>query len=261
MRYLLTHAYLNYKGLFLWLSWIGYLSNVFVRPVLMLTMFALLGRFALDPEAEQRYVIGMAVYSMSDIILGGISQTFNWDRAFGTLSVTFSTNASRLMVYANRCLLHLPNAALSFITCILFAWLILDLRLSEANWGPIAALIAAAILSATAFVLLLGNAVTLMRNWLIVAGFGNGLLLAMTGVIVPIESMPWILGDIARGLPLTNGLLGIRDAFAGGSLADIASNLGLELAVGAAYGALGFASFLWVEARGRRTGEFETASV
>jgi len=252
---------LNYKGLFLWLSWISYLSNVFFRPVLMLTMFTLLGRFALDADAAQRYMIGMAVFSMSDIILGGIIQTFGWDHTFGTLSVTFSTNANRLMVYANRCLLHLPNAVLSFITCILFAWLVLDLRVSEAHWGAITALAAAVILSVTAFMLLLGNAVTLMRNWLFVAGFGTGLLVAMTGVIVPTQSMPWILGDIARGLPLTNGLQGIRDAFAGASLVDVAPNLGLELAVAAAYGVVGFAWFLWVEARGRRTGEFDVAGV
>ena len=57
-----TQVYLSYKGLFLWLNWPGYISNVFVRPVLVVAMFAFIGRFALDAEAAQGYIIGMAAF-------------------------------------------------------------------------------------------------------------------------------------------------------------------------------------------------------
>jgi hypothetical protein len=52
-------AYLSYKGLFLWLNWPAYVSNVFLRPGLIVAMFALTGRFARGEAAVEAYVIGL----------------------------------------------------------------------------------------------------------------------------------------------------------------------------------------------------------
>ena len=46
-----TQSYLSYKALFFWLNWPAYTSNVFIRPVLLMAMFSLAGRFAGDEGA------------------------------------------------------------------------------------------------------------------------------------------------------------------------------------------------------------------
>ena len=82
----MTQAYLSYKGLFLWLNWPAFVSNVAIRPVLTLFMFALVGRFALDQDSAEYYMIGLSAHAVSGILLGGIIQGFFYERLFGTLS-------------------------------------------------------------------------------------------------------------------------------------------------------------------------------
>ena len=47
-------AYLGYKGLYTWLNWHAFTSSVLLRPVLVLAMYFLVGRFA-SPESAERY--------------------------------------------------------------------------------------------------------------------------------------------------------------------------------------------------------------
>ena len=79
-------AYLSYKGLFLWLNWPAYVSNVFLRPGLIVAMFALMGEFARGDDAAAAYVIGLTAYAVPSIVFGGVLQSFYYERAFGTLS-------------------------------------------------------------------------------------------------------------------------------------------------------------------------------
>ena len=87
-------ALLSYKGLFLWLNWPGYISNIFVRPVLLVMMFSLTGRFARGEDAAATFAIGMTAYGIANLLLGGIMQGFYYERAFATLGMLFTSRAA-----------------------------------------------------------------------------------------------------------------------------------------------------------------------
>ncbi|GAI46244.1 unnamed protein product, partial [marine sediment metagenome] len=53
MYNLWVQAYLTYKGLFYWLNWISYLTNIFIAPAIFVITYSILSRFALGPEAAQ----------------------------------------------------------------------------------------------------------------------------------------------------------------------------------------------------------------
>jgi hypothetical protein len=129
----LAQALYCYKGLFMWLSWPAYISNVFLRPVLFVVMFAILGRFTRSPAEAQEYMVGMAAYSIAWIIIAGVSQSFYYDRVFGTLPFVFGSSVNRMTNFFSRGALHLPNGLISVATGLLVAWLVLDLDMSP-NW-------------------------------------------------------------------------------------------------------------------------------
>ena len=60
LRNLVLVSVLHYKGLFLSWQGSGYIARAFISPLLVVFFVSLFGKFASDPEAAQRYAIGMA---------------------------------------------------------------------------------------------------------------------------------------------------------------------------------------------------------
>ena len=104
------------------------------------------------------------------------------------------------------------------------------------------------------FSLLLGNFAALYQDWFLFLSIGYGGLLGLTGVIIPVDRLPTVLEGLAQGLPITHGLQALRGAFAGESVAQVSSDLLLELAVAAAYAVVGLAVFTLMDRAARRRG-------
>ncbi len=258
---LATQSYLSYKGLFHWLHVPGYVSNVFLRPMLMLALFALVGRFAADQETAQSYMLGMTVHSMAWLILGSVMQMFANDREYGTLSVNLASGANRLELYLVKMVMHWPNAILAIASALFFGWLFLDLDADRVHWGALILATIAVVGSVMAFSLFFGTSSFLSRNWVNIVAIGVGLLMGLTGIIVPTSSLPGFLSNIGVGLPLTHGLSAFRDAWAGSSVGDVLPDLWREWVVACAYAIAGYLLFRLLEVWVRRQGAFERSSV
>lgn len=259
MSNFLSQAYLSYRGLFLWLNWPAYTSNVLILPVLHVVMLSLTGRFAGDLAGADTYVKGMAIYSMIFILLGGILQCFYYDRIFGTISLIFASPSSRLVVYLSRGLLHYPNGLLVVVSALFFAWLLLDLDLSAVTWITLVCSVILIAVSCTSFALLMGTVSVLLRDWFVLMSGATGLFLTLTGVVIPTDSLPPFLREVGQLLPITHGLKAFRESFAGAGLASVDGYLLRELLVGTVYFMLGVSLFYLVEADAKRRGTYETA--
>ena len=253
----LVQAYLSYKGLFLWLNWPAYISNVFLRPVLFMALFALVGRFANDDAAPERYAIGTTAIAMPMILLGGITQSFHYERQFGTLWVLCASSGSRVATYLSRGVLHYPNALLSAATALIAGWGLFDVGLGDADWAVLPAAILLMALSSTMFALVMGSLAIAFRDWFNVLAFSVGLVTALTEAFVPRSELPGVLGEIGVVLPLTSALPALRDALSAGE-ANIGEALLGELAVAAAYAAIGLVLFRVLERSAKSTGAYET---
>ncbi|MYI82917.1 MAG: ABC transporter permease [Chloroflexi bacterium] len=252
-----TQSYLSYLGLFGWLNWPGYTSNVFFRPVLLMAMFSLAGRFAGDEGAAQRYAVGMIALSEMQIVQGGITQTFHYERQFGTLWVLFSSSGSRIVAYLSRGVLHYGNALLSAATTLLFAWLLFGVALPEADWAVVVAAVVLIALSSMTFSLMMGSFVIVLRDWFSGPALSYGLIIALTGAFIPRDALPAPLDDLGLLLPLTWALPALRDALGQGET-DVAQALLGELGVAIAYLAVGLVLFRAVEWRARTNGTYDT---
>jgi ABC-2 type transport system permease protein len=255
-------AWATYKGLFYWLNWPGYISSILLRPVVVVIMYSILGRFALNPEAARDYALGVTVYSMVFVLLGGIVQSYTYERVLGTLSFLYVSPANRLVNFTSRVVFHYPNALLAFTTGLITAWLVVDINFGLVNWiGFITSLLVTAV-SITAFVQCLAIFVIVFREWLSTFGLILGILLVFTGVIIPVSVFPPVIQEFCRILPMTNGLSAIRSAFVGAAFAEIYLIVLREALTGLVYFTVAFIGFRLFESLVRRMGilEVETFS-
>ena len=248
-------SYLSYRGLFLWLTPVSYTSNVVLRPVLAVMMFGFLAQYALDEETARRYAVGLAGYSVGRIVAGGVMQSLYRDAAFGTLAAVYASPVNRAMLYFSRCVLHMPNAALVAVSVLVSAAIFLDLGFAQVDWGGLIAAFAVVTFSTMLFSLFVATLILLSGtgwgNWIIIL---DGLLLSLTGVIIPTSELPVVLFELGQILPVTHGLDGLREAFAGGPPSGYWPDLVREGALGLAYGVAGLLLFRLAEVQAKRRG-------
>ncbi len=254
---LYTQSMLSYRGLFLWLNWPGYLSNILFRPILAVVMFGLTGRFARGDDAAEAFAIGITAYGVANLVLGAILQGFYYERAFATLGFLFASSGSRLQNFLCRGVLHWPNAILSVAASLFAAHYIIGIDFGGANWGAVA--LGFILISTTMipFALFLGNFCIPIRDWQAPYGLTQIAFLALTGAIIPRDDLPDGIRELGGLLPITHGLEAVRAAFDGASLSAVSDDLLLEAAVGIAYAVAGYVLFRTFETYARRSGAYE----
>jgi ABC-2 type transport system permease protein len=252
-----VQSYSTYKGLFAWLNWPGYISGTVVQPFATVIMYAVLGRFTSDPALVRTYALGITVYAMAFIILSGVTQSWQYDRTYGTISFFFVSSANRIVNFLSRALLHIPNGLLSFFTGLLASWLIVGLDFSQVNWLGFILVTIIISICITAFGQLLGVISIAVRDWIGIQSLANGLLLILCGAIIPLDVFPGFIREFARLLPFTNGLMAVRDVFSGAALAEVYGNVAREAVTAIAYYALAYIGFKWFEKKARVEGTLE----
>ena len=247
-------SYLTYRALFFWLNWPSYTGNVFLVPFLYIAMLMLTGRFANSPLDSEYYVLGMAAYSTPFILIWGITQCNYYERVTGTLAHVLGSSGNRWLIFWSKGTMHFPNGLFTVASSLLLSWAFIGLDFSGINWATLVASVLAFAFSCTAFSLCIGIYAIVLRSWLTLSATASGLLILFTGVVIPVDELPYFLPHVGDFLPLTHGVAAFRAAFAGAGLTTVGGHLLWELGLGACYGFLGYASFLLVEADARRRG-------
>lgn len=257
IRNFAVQAYCTYKGLFQWLNWPGYTSNVFLRPIIRLMMFALLGRFAVGSEKAQFFMIGLVVQQMSGILMSGLSLSYGNEIGYGTLPFLYASPVNRLVNNLSRPILHFPNALLVFASSLVAAWAILGLNFGGVNWLGFMISVLIIAVSMTAFAML--NGVFALPSYKTFGSFGDTgfvgtAMFLLTGAIIPITTFPVVVQEFAKLLPITNGLLAVRATFSGAPLVGVSGYLLRELVTGLVYLVLAVIAFALIENWAKRTG-------
>jgi ABC-type polysaccharide/polyol phosphate export permease len=254
-------CYLSYKALFTWRDWPAYTANVLVRPALMATVFGLTGRFARGEQAAFDYVVGMSAFSMMNIVLAGILQSFSGERQYGTLGLLVASPAGRLQAFLTRSVLHYPNGLLNIAVGLAWSALALNIGFGAADWPTVFVGFLVLALSATMFSLFMGNLAIVFRNWNYFMALTTAFWMVFTGVVIPRDSLPAGLYQISEVMPMTHALEGIREGFSGASLVAFSEELALELLVGSIYAVIGFVLFRLLEGYIRSSGAYELSEV
>ncbi len=256
MANFLRQSYYTYKGLFMWLNWPGYISSIILYPIANVMMYTLIGRLGSNSN-NVAFALGIVIFSMSFSAVNGLAQSYSYEMSFGTLPFFYASRANRWKNYMARGVLHYPNALIAFILGFAASCLAVNFSLSTVNWTLLILSVLVIDFSLICLGQLLGLMSIITRNWVAVQGMALGLLIVLCGAIIPIDVFPGPISAITHVMPITNGLMAVRAAFAGANLEEAGASVLYELLVGLGYCIVSFIAFRVFEARVRRTGELE----
>lgn len=249
-------SYFAFKA-FSWNGLTAFIWNSLARPVMFVTMFALMGRFAGNPEAAQAYIIGMVAAAHPASIMGGILPIFSAERNANLLPSLFVSSGSRLAMLWSRGILHMANGWLSVVTSLAFAIGVLRLEVAQLDWLTLLVATLLIGLSSTAFALFAGNFALILREWVDLRTFLEGTVVALTGAVIPLAVLPGAVAVVAQWLPMTAGLFAFRAAFEGAPLTATAGPLLREAAIALGYAVLGVSGFKVIEWQAKRLGSLD----
>jgi len=247
-------TYLGYKARFYWSSPFAYLLNSVVVPVFMMLGFGFMASFVLDPALTQHVVIGMSVNGAVLFLATAVMNGFYGEKWTGTLPIIFLPSGNRMVHYYTRGLGHYPNALFTIAIGLLAGGLILGVDYSAVNWEPFLVSIILIVTSIIMFMLFMGDIVILLRDWQNLYMAALGITAGLTGVVVPVSSLPSVFEAIAQILPISHGLVALRDCLSGAGFGDVKDSLLLEAAVSLGYALMGYVGFLFAERELKRRG-------
>lgn len=254
---LAVQSYSAYKGLFYWLAPFSYITNVAVRPFLVIVLYTTLASFAFAEPAMQRLVIGIPILTSNYILMSGITQSYARERNMGTLSFIFSSPVNRFTHYLCRAVLHYPNGLVAYVCGLLTAWLIVGLDFSHVNWGVFLLSLLITVGSLTMFAQLIGVISIAVRDWTSITYPIVNTVAILSGVIIPLSFFPTPVAEFAKFLPMVNGVAALRDSFSGLALSEVGFGLVREACNGLSFLVIGFSGFAIFERIAKRRGTLE----
>jgi ABC-2 type transport system permease protein len=231
-----------------------------LRIVSQAAFFALLGELAGSAARTEYLLIGNIVASGVLATAIAVPQS-TWDRTDGTYALLVVAPTSLLFPTVGRTLCRLVAGVATSLAAFVVLSLLFDL---PSAWPEVLGLIPLFVVTCTgAYCLMLfagalANYAPRARN--LVHNLLTMSLMAFCGVNVATSFWPEWLQMLARGLPLTHGLLAIRELFGLGDVETIVSNALLEVLVGLVWLLLAALAIDRMANAGRSSGSIEFVS-
>jgi ABC-2 type transport system permease protein len=227
--------------------------------------FYFLSRFIESPQLERALpqgagyfpfaLVGLAFFDYLSVALHTFDESLREARQNGTLENLLVTQTSLPIILAGSSLY--PFALLSLRTTIYLGWgaALFGFPLSGANWPGAILILAASVVTFSGLGILSASYLLVFKrgnpvNWAIV-----GLSSVVGGMMYPISVLPKWLQFVARLVPLTYSLEGMRAAILGhATMRELWPSLAALLAFAAVILPVSFAAFSWALRRTKITG-------
>jgi len=248
----------SYRALFNFMSpWI-FVPTLIVTPIFQILLFAYIGRTA-GLESDTFYVIGNALQYAAVPCLFAMTQTIAGERFQQTLPFILVSPAGRMPLFLGRAVPVVVNGF--FVSAFAFAVssLLLGVHIPADAIGGIVLATAVASFSCTGLGLISAGISFVVRQQAVLTNVLFGLLLIFTGANVPLDELPGWMQTIAEGLPFTHAIEAARRLAGGDGIGEVGGLLGAEVAIGAAYAAVGFALLRLLERESYRRATLERA--
>jgi ABC-2 type transport system permease protein len=260
LRYSAYQAWADMWTMYSPLGWaVGWVSRVLMQ-VIFFTVIGLL----LDSRDAVRYLfVGMAVMVAAMEALTSVAST-TWERRQGTLPLLVAAPSRLWPVFVGRSIQWVPSGVLTASVALyglgpLFGVTFTPAR-AVAAWGCLVVAGVGTYVLAMVFGAIVLAAMS-MRN--VVSNIVQVLMMLICGVAVPVTFWPGWVQAVAQAVPLTHAVAAVRvlaDAPAGAPVAgEVATRVGLALAVGLAWLAAAALLLERFASAGRRSGSIEFA--
>jgi ABC-2 type transport system permease protein len=244
----------DYRAIFTWRSW---LAGWMVRVIAQVAFFALIGERLGDDQKTFYLLVGNSILVAAVVGVFSLNMTTS-ERWAGTLPLLVASPSSPVIVFSARGSYLAADGALSALAALFIAGPMFGMDLPWPDVFAVVPLTALVALASYCFGTFLAGIVFRFRgvNSLVVMTTQVSLI-AACGVNVPLSYYPEALEWLARLLPVTNGLLGVRGVFDGAAAGTILRDAALEAAVAVGWMTAALATFNQLASRGRRDGSLD----
>jgi ABC-2 type transport system permease protein len=256
VRYAFLSGARDYGSIYTPTTW---LAGWFLRVLAQVTFFALLGRLLQSEQQTWFLLVGNSVMLAAMEGVWAVNMV-SWERNAGTLPLLVASPTNPVVVLASRGTYLIADGVLSALGALFLLGLLFGLPMP---WPRVLLVVPLTVLvAASAYCLgtFLGGVLLGYRSLNnIAANVGLVTVMTLCGVNVPLSAYPEPIAWVSRLLPMTNGLIAIREVF-DGRLAAAGLHALIEAAVGLGWLGACLVTFGWFIARGRRTGSLEYAT-
>ncbi|MEU7741918.1 ABC transporter permease [Nonomuraea sp. NPDC049158] len=225
------------------------LGSSLPRAILQTLFIAYVGLMGAGPAGRDFALVGGAMQVVTIATVIKAADILVEDRIFGILYRMRLAWIPLPVVAATRWWIFTAEGVLGGLVAATAACLLFDRPALLAGMWAAGGLVVLVALSTSALGMAVAAFAMTQRVDSFITNVASYLLLALTGAVAPLERLPDPLEAVAHGLPMTNGLLAIRGALAGGPWLGHAA---AEAAVGLGWLAVA-AIVLTLQARRART--------
>ena len=241
----------GYMGTFEWTTWQAWVSNMLFRPVLFLTVLGVVqGELGVGTTSD--LVVALCAYGALSTMLTGVNHSVQRDVVEGTLTMALTTPVRPWLLWASRAVAQVPNTVAAAVAAVNFSAVAFELDLGDVDAAAVVAL-GAVVVSSAALALLAGVATAHLADWAGVVGLASGIVLVLSGAVIPRSALPGPLQAVSAVVPLAHANDALRSTFGTGS-GDPWGDVLAELAVGAGVAIVAWATFAWWVRWSRSTG-------
>jgi ABC-2 type transport system permease protein len=255
MRFAFRAGLADYRSMYSWRSWV---AGWLVRVLAQVSFFALIGERLGDDEQTTFYLLvgnALAVAAVTGVFSLNSTSSERWA---GTLSLLVASPSSPVVVFGSRGSYLALDGTLSALSALFIAGPLFGMDLPWPRILLVVPLTALVAYSCYCFGTFLAGIVFRFRDinsFVVLSSYMT--IMAVCGVNVPLSYYPEALEWISRFLPLTNGLLAIREVLADSSAGTVVGYAALEAAVAAGWMTAALISFNRLASKGREDGSLE----
>jgi ABC-2 type transport system permease protein len=244
----------DFRAFWNWRSWFfGWMLRVLTNAV----VWVMLGRLVGSTTKVHFLLVGNAVASGASAAMWASAAT-TWPRTDGTLPLLMIAPCGALRPMMGRTVIWLLNGFATSLLSFVALFTFFDYWPAPHCLAPVACGVLLICLATYAFAMFVGALLsTRPRYRHMVLDITNMITLAFCGVSVPSTFWPSTIQLLVNGLPVTNGLRGIRMTIEAGTSADALYFLGLELCVALIWATVALSSLNALLDRGRSDGSIE----
>ena len=242
------------------LVWLIYsLTNALAITYIGNGMSAITGQ-EIDTQAVVKYLlVGALIWQYLSVIFYAISEMIAWERWEGTIEYTFMAPVSRPTHLVGTTLFAIGYGVVRTLAILVIVSAFFQLNLSDANiLGAVLMLLAGSVsfvglgICAAVLPLLYPERGAQMTNAV------AAILLLISGVYYPIETLPNWLQPIAKLSPATYVIQGMRSCLLDGQATKtLLPTVGVLIGVGLVIIAIGLVIFQYVETYAKRAGRLK----
>lgn len=231
------------------------LAQLIMIGVIFIGASYFMGGGQFDPGQLGALFVGYIVWFYARIVITHTSADLAGETQAGTLEQMYITPVPTELLILGRMLATLISTTLMVVLTGLGLVLLLHIQL-PLRWDGLPVLLLTMV-GLFGFTLMLSGAALVFKQVELLADFTQNALLFLTGALLPVSRFPVWLADVAKTLPITQGIVVLRSVLLNGlSLSAVWANgsLILLLVHSTVYLCAGWLIFKWCEHIARKQG-------